>query len=88
MINAGAIAIDSLILGKDREERFQRLVQFFRKLCANETLWYNERVYASESETGYRNRALAHFMKDVGVLEGTVEEVVDLYFKQCWLWTV
>jgi glutaminase len=83
MINAGAIAIDSLILGKGREEKFQRLVQFFRRLCVNEALWYNESVYASESETGYRNRALAHFMKDVGVLEGEVEEVVDLYFKQC-----
>lgn len=83
MINAGAIAIDSLILGKDQEDKFHRLVQFFRKLCGNEALWYNERVYASERDTGYRNRALAHFMKDVGVLEGEVEEVLDLYFKQC-----
>lgn len=83
MINAGAIAIDSLILGKDQEDKFQRLIQFFRRLCGNETLWYNERVYASERDTGYRNRALAHFMKDVGVLEGEVEEVLDLYFKQC-----
>jgi len=83
MINAGAIAIDSLILGKDQEDKFSRLVQFFRKLCGNETLWYNEQVYASERDTGYRNRALAHFMKDVGVLEGEVEEVLELYFKQC-----
>jgi glutaminase len=83
MINAGAIAIDSLILGKDQEDKFNRLVQFFRKLCGNETLWYNEQVYSSERDTGYRNRALAHFMKDVGVLEGEVEQVLDLYFKQC-----
>lgn len=83
MINAGAIAIDSLIAGKDPEEKFQRLLHFFRKLCSNDTLWYNERVYASERETGYRNRALAHFMKDIGVLEGEVEEVLDLYFRQC-----
>jgi len=83
MINAGAIAIDSLIQGKDPEEKFQRLLSFFRRLCANDTLWYNEKVYSSESETGYRNRALAHFMKDVGVLEGDVEQVLDLYFKQC-----
>lgn len=83
MINAGAIAIDSLILGKDPKEKFQRLIQFFRRLCAKETLWYNEKVYASEKGTGYRNRALAHFMKDIGVLEGEVEEVLDLYFKQC-----
>jgi glutaminase len=83
MINAGAIAIDSLILGEDPEQKFQRLIRFFRRLCGNESLWYNEEVYASERDTGYRNRALAHFMKDVGVLEGEVEEVLELYFRQC-----
>ncbi len=83
MINAGAIAIDSLILGEGPEQKFQRLVHFFRRLCGNDTLWYNEKVYTSERDTGYRNRALAHFMKDVGVLEGDVEEVLDLYFRQC-----
>ena len=83
MINAGAIAIDSLILGEDPEQKFQRLIRFFRRLCRNEALWYNEEVYASERDTGYRNRALAHFMKDVGVLEGEVEEVLELYFRQC-----
>jgi predicted TIM-barrel fold metal-dependent hydrolase len=45
MINAGAIAIDSLIAGKDQEDKFLRLVGFFRKLCGNESLWYNERIY-------------------------------------------
>jgi glutaminase len=83
MINAGAIAIDSLVTGKDPEDKFQRLLGFFRKLCANDNLWYNELVYASEKETGYRNRALAHFMKDINILEGDVEEVLDLYFRQC-----
>ncbi len=83
MINAGAIAIDSLISGNSTEEKFERLVQFFRKLCGNDRLWYNEKVYLSERSTGYRNRALANFMKDVGVLEGEVEEVLELYFKQC-----
>lgn len=83
MINAGAIAIDSLISGKSPEEKFQRLLSFFRKLCANDAIGFNSAVYTSEKETGYRNRALAHFMKDVGVLEGDVEEVLDLYFRQC-----
>lgn len=83
MINAGAIAVDSLIAGVDPEERFGRLIAFFRKLCCNDRLCYNEKVFRSEKETGFRNRSLAHFMKDMGVLEGDVEEVLDLYFKQC-----
>ncbi len=83
MINAGAIAVDSLVLGDGVEERFDRLLAFFRKLCHHDQLWYDEAVYASESATGYRNRALAHFMKDAGVLEGDVEDVLALYFRQC-----
>ena len=83
MINAGAIAIDSLIAGKDANHKFKRLMSFFRKICHNPSLWYNEKVYSSEKETGFRNRALANFIKDSGVLEGDVDEVLDLYFKQC-----
>ena len=30
-----------------------------------------------------RNRALAYFMKSTWILEGNVEEILDLYFKQC-----
>ncbi|QOR35449.1 glutaminase A [Clostridium sp. 'deep sea'] len=83
MINAGAIAIDSFILGNNVHERFKRLIQFFRKISGNDSLWYNHDIYKSENETGYRNRALANFMKDNGILEGHVEEVLELYFKQC-----
>ncbi|MBX4261240.1 glutaminase A [Clostridium estertheticum] len=83
MINAGAIAIDSLIEGNDINHKFNRLICFFRKICHNDSLWYNEKVYLSEKATGFRNRALANFIKDSGVLEGEVEEVLDLYFKQC-----
>lgn len=83
MINAGAIAVDSLIMGESPQERFERLIAFVRKLCGNDKLWFNEKVYASEKGTGFRNRALAHFMKDMDVLEGDVEEVLDLYFRQC-----
>jgi glutaminase len=83
MINAGAIAVDSLILGKSMEDRLNRLVGFIRKLCHNDKIWFDEDVYKSESMTGFRNRALANFMKDAGIIEGEVEEVLDLYFKQC-----
>jgi glutaminase len=83
MINAGAITIDSLIEGNDINDKFNRLISFFRKICHNDSLWYNEKVYLSEKATGFRNRALANFIKDSGVLEGEVEDVLDLYFKQC-----
>lgn len=83
MINAGAIAVDSLIMGSSTEEKIGRLLDFVRRLCHNEKIGFNEQVYQSESSTGYRNRALANFMKDSGIIEGEVEEVLSLYFKQC-----
>lgn len=83
MINAGAIAVTSLIKGKDPDEKFQRLLKFFKKISGNNELNINEEVYLSEKTTGDRNRALTYFMKDVGIIEGDVEEVLDIYFKQC-----
>lgn len=83
MINAGAIAVDSLIAGQNTEDKLNRLIGFVRRLCHNDGIWFDEDVYRSESATGFRNRALANFMKDAGIIEGEVEEVLDLYFKQC-----
>ncbi|WP_352417989.1 glutaminase A [Proteiniborus sp.] len=83
MINAGAIAVASLIKGKDPEEKFNRLLVLLRKICQNDKLSINKEVYLSEKETGNRNRALAYFMKDVGIINGDVEDVLDVYFKQC-----
>ncbi|QNO15616.1 glutaminase A [Alkalicella caledoniensis] len=82
MINAGAIAISSMIKGKDNEERYNRVVDFIESVIG-EPVTLNEAVYLSEKATGDRNRAAAYFMKDVGVIEEDVEEVLDLYFKHC-----
>lgn len=83
MINAGAIAVNSMIAGENIEDKFNRLISFVRVLCHNDEIWFDEEVFKSESTTGYKNRALANFMKDSGIIEGDVEEVVELYFKQC-----
>ena len=83
MINAGAIATTSLIYGEDGEDKLERIIKFMRKATNNPNISINEEVYVSERRTGDRNRALAYYMKSTGALEGDVEEVLDLYFKQC-----
>ncbi|MFL0247476.1 glutaminase A [Candidatus Clostridium stratigraminis] len=83
MINAGAIAAVSLISGKTRQDTFDRILNFTRKITGNPTIDFNEEVYKSEKITGDRNRALAYFMKSMGVIEPEVEDVLDVYFKQC-----
>lgn len=83
MINAGAIVTTSLIFGENRERKAERILNFIRRATNNEDININQEIYESEKETGDRNRSLAYFMKSNGILEGNVEEVLDLYFKQC-----
>jgi glutaminase len=83
MINAGAIATVALIQEKEGKDPFSRILEFTRKITGCDTVVLNEKVYESEKITGNRNRSLAYFMKSTGVIESNVEEVLDVYFKQC-----
>ncbi|WP_159880995.1 glutaminase A [Paenibacillus puerhi] len=83
LINAGAIAISSLIRGRTPAEKSERILAFFRELTGDLNLGYNEQVRASEAATAHRNRSLAYFLKDNRVLEEEVEEVLDVYFRHC-----
>ena len=85
MINSGAIATVSLIAGDDGDKTFERILKFTRKITGNPEININEEVYKSEKITGDRNRALAYFMKSTGIIESNVEDVLDVYFKQCSL---
>ncbi|NTZ17060.1 glutaminase A [Paenibacillus naphthalenovorans] len=85
LINAGAIAVSSLIHGVTPAEKTERILAFFRELADDASLTYNEAVYRSESSTAHRNRSLAYFLKDNQVLTEAdeVEEILDVYFKHC-----
>lgn len=83
MINAGAIAVCSMIKGKNPKEKFNRLLEFFKKISEDSELELNSSVYLSESETGNKNRSMGYFLKAEGIIEGNVEEVLEVYFKQC-----
>ena len=83
MINAGAIALSTLIAGESFEEKFSRLLALMRRLAADPTLSVNEAVYLSEKSTGNKNRALAYMLKAYGMIDCDIEDVLDLYFKAC-----
>jgi glutaminase len=82
MINAGAIAAAGLIAGRQPQVRQQRMMEMFSHY-AGEELKIDEAVYRSESETGHRNRAIGHMLRNFDILTEPPEPVVDLYFKQC-----
>lgn len=83
MINAGALAVTHMIKGNSVEDRFQRLLLFIRELAGNDTIQYNEEIARSEFETANLNRALCYFLKQHHIIEGDVEQLIDLYTKQC-----
>ena len=84
MVNAGAIAATSLIKGGDKEERFERMLDCFRRFVGRD-LDMDEAVHRSESLTGHRNRAIAFLELNSGMIEGDIEAHLDLYFRQCSL---
>jgi len=81
MINAGAIAATSLIPG-DADRATPALLDYLSRFVGH-TIAVDEKVYRSESETGHRNRAIAHLLRSVDVLEGSPDDVLDTYFRQC-----
>jgi len=83
LINAGAIAISSLIRGDSQQHKLERVLHFFRALAHNDSLQYNKNVYQSELQSADLNRSMAYFLKDNGVLEHSVDEVLDIYFHHC-----
>ena len=83
MINAGAIALCTLIEGASGEEKFERLLSLTKKLSGNPDLCVNEAVYLSEKATGNKNRALAYMLKAYGMIDCDIEGILDVYFKAC-----
>lgn len=82
MINAGAIATTALIEGKSPRTRLRRLMEMFT-LYAGRQLALDDAVYRSESETGHRNRAIGHMLRNFDILTSDPIPSVELYFQQC-----
>jgi glutaminase len=82
MINAGAIATAGLVAGTSAEDRLERLLSVY-SLYAGRRLEIDEAVYRSEKETGHRNRAIGHMLRNFDVLTTDPDDALDLYFKQC-----
>lgn len=79
-INAGAIAVADRLLSHGQGKR--ELLAMMSSLCG-EPVSFDDEVAASEAATGFRNLAVANFMKSFGKLDNPVAEVLDLYFHQC-----
>ncbi|MDE1992533.1 MAG: glutaminase [Rhizobiaceae bacterium] len=85
-INAGAIAVSDVVLsGHAPREAIGEFLRFVRYVADDESITIDDRVARSETQTGFRNVALANFMRAYGNLDHPVEHVLGVYFHQCAL---
>jgi glutaminase len=82
MINAGAITAASLVAGRSHQDRYERVLALF-SMYAGRGLDVDEAVYLSEKETGHRNRAIGHMLRNFDIIGEDPEPALDLYFRQC-----
>jgi len=80
-INAGAIAVADRLVCQFADPKAE-ILRLLSDLCG-EPVYFDEEVARSEAQTGYRNVALANFMKSFGRLDNDVTTVLDVYFHQC-----
>jgi glutaminase len=82
MVNAGAIACSGLICEAKGAGAFDYIRQALGRFAGRE-LELDQAVYASESATGDRNRAIGYLLRNSDVIKSNVGEVLDVYFRQC-----
>jgi glutaminase len=81
-INAGAIAVADRLLSQGGDEALVQVLQMLSSLC-REPVQIDAEVALSEADTGFRNAALANFMRGFGTLDNEPQRVLDVYFQQC-----
>ena len=57
--------------------------QFIKAAAQDDSIYIDRAVAASEKLTGYRNMALANYIKAFGVIENPVDHVLGVYFHHC-----
>ena len=86
LINAGAIVVADVILaGHAPREAIGEIVRFVRFLADDDTITIDPEVARSETATGFRNQALANYMRAFGNLHHDVDKVLGVYFHHCAL---
>ncbi|MCM3873109.1 MAG: glutaminase A [Pyrinomonadaceae bacterium] len=81
-VNAGAIATTSLISGKNADEKWNKILDFYGRV-AGEKLTLIDEVYKSEAATNTGNKALSMLLAKYERIYADPFESVDIYTKQC-----
>jgi glutaminase len=84
MVNAGAIATTSLVPGATADAKW-RSIHAGLSAFAGRKLPLNDEVYASASQTNFRNRSIARLLQSLNRIYCDPVQATDLYTRQCSL---
>jgi glutaminase len=84
MVNAGAIATTSLVPGAATEAKWKFIHDGLSRF-AGRKLPLNDEVYASATETNFRNRSIAWLLETRSSIYSDPLQATELYTKQCSL---
>lgn len=83
-INAGALVVaDVNLAGHEPRVAIGELLRFVRYLADDDAITIDEHVARAEQQTGFRNVALANYMKAFGNIQHPPELTLGVYFHQC-----
>ena len=82
-INAGAIVTADSLYSIYKDNTFNQILDFIKMVSNDETINFDEGIFHSELEHGFRNFALINMIKSFGNTHNNIDEVIKTYFKQC-----
>ena len=72
-----------ILSGHQPREALGEILRFMQFVADDPSITIDEAVAASEQRTGFRNAALANYMKSFGVLDNPVDFTLGVYFHHC-----
>lgn len=81
-INAGALVVTDVILSQLKDAH-QSVLEFIRTLAQKDDINFDFSVAKSEAKTGFRNHAMANFLKSFNNLDHDPIRVLNAYFHHC-----
>lgn len=82
MVNAGGIAISSLIKGDGPAKKLNRILAMYRRY-AGHPVFIDSPAFISEQSANDRNLAISYLLKNFGMIEGDIRQTLDIYLQQC-----
>lgn len=83
-INAGALVVaDAILAGHQPREAIGEILRFVRFIADDPSILIDPGVARSERDTGFRNAALANYLRSFGNLQHPVDQVLGVYFHHC-----